>query len=258
MPAASSKRRHDSQRHDGQRHDGRRPLQLRPVEMIRGYTKGPAGSVLMRAGDTVVLCTASVEESVPEWRKGKGVGWVTAEYDMLPSSTGTRRKRSRSGVDGRATEIQRLIGRVMRSVVDLAALGERSIWLDCDVIQADGGTRTAAITGSYVALCDAVSRLRADGLIKASPIREPIAAVSVGKVDGRILLDLDYSEDSRAEVDFNVAMMKSGQYVEVQGSGEGGTFNQRELDELLSAARRGIRELIALQTSALNKRVRSK
>ena len=237
------------------RHDGRSPMQLRPVEMVRGYTKHAAGSVLIRAGDTVVLCTASIEESVPEWRKGKGLGWVTAEYDMLPASTGSRRKRSRSGVDGRATEIQRLIGRVMRSVVDFKKLGERSIWLDCDVIQADGGTRTAAITGSYAALCDAVSRLRADRLIAESPIREPIAAVSVGKVDGRILVDLDYSEDSRAEVDLNVAMMKSGQYVEVQGSGEGGTFSQGELERMLTAARRGIRELIEIQAKALRKRI---
>ncbi len=236
------------------RTDGRTSTQLRPVEIIRGYTKFAPGSVLIRMGDTAVLCSATIEESVPEWRKGKGLGWVTAEYDMLPASTGNRRKRSRNGVDGRATEIQRLIGRVMRSVVDFKLLGERSIWLDCDVLQADGGSRTAAITGSYVALCDAVGKLKAAKLIKLSPIREPIAAVSVGKVNGRVLIDLDYSEDSRAEVDCNVAMTKSGHYVEVQGSGEGGTFSQSELDRMLAAARRGIRELIDLQEKALRRR----
>jgi ribonuclease PH len=239
------------------RADGRKPVDLRPVEIIRGYTRFAAGSVLIRAGQTVVLCSASVEESVPEWRKGKGLGWVTAEYDMLPASTGSRRKRSRNGIDGRASEIQRLIGRVLRSVVDFQALGERSIWLDCDVLQADGGTRTAAVTGAYVALCDAVSALRKQGKLKASPIREAVAAVSVGKVGGRILVDLDYSEDSRAEVDFNVAMTRSGQYVEVQGSGEGGTFSQPELDRMLQVARRGLRQLFAAQEQALNRRGRS-
>lgn len=233
--------------------DGRKPNELRPTEIIRGYTKFAPGSVLIRTGDTAVLCTATTEEGVPEWREGKGLGWVTAEYDMLPASTGTRRRRSRSGVDGRATEIQRIIGRVMRSVVDFQLLGERSIWLDCDVLQADGGTRTAAITGAYVALCDAVDKLMMDGKLNRSPIREPVAAVSVGKIDGRILVDLDYSEDSRAEVDFNVAMTKSGQYVEVQGSGEGGTFSPDELDKMLQAARKGITQLIAAQEAALGR-----
>lgn len=240
------------------RNDGRSANKLRPIEIIRGYTRYAAGSVLIRAGNTAVLCSASIEESVPEWRKGKGLGWVTAEYDMLPASTGSRRKRSRAGADGRAVEIQRLIGRVLRSVIDYQRLGERSIWLDCDVLQADGGTRTTAITGAYIALCDAVSKLKAARLITASPIREPIAAVSVGKIDGRILVDLDYSEDSRAEVDFNVAMTKSGQYVEVQGSGEGGTFSQAELDRMLTAARKGIRELIGIQEKALRRRVGTK
>lgn len=235
------------------RTDGRTPSQLRPIEIVRGYTKFAPGSVLIRAGDTVVLCSATTEESVPEWREGKGLGWVTAEYDMLPASTGSRRRRSRSGVDGRATEIQRIIGRVLRSVVDFKALGERSIWLDCDVLQADGGTRTAAITGAYVALCDAVDKLLREGKLDASPIREPVAAVSVGKVAGRILVDLNYVEDSRAEVDFNVAMTKSGEYVEIQGSGEGGTFSPRELDGMLLAARKAIKQVISLQESALGR-----
>lgn len=233
------------------RSDGRKATELRPMEIVRGYTKFAPGSVLIRAGDTVVLCSATTAESVPEWREGKGLGWVTAEYDMLPASTGTRRRRSRSGVDGRATEIQRLIGRVLRSVVDMKMLGERSIWLDCDVLQADGGTRTAAITGAYVALCDAVTQLLMAGKIDRSPVREPVAAVSVGKVDGRILVDLNYSEDSRAEVDFNVAMTGSGQYVEVQGSAEGATFSPEDLDKMLHAARRSIKDLIAIQQAAL-------
>lgn len=237
-----------------QRRDGRKAADLRPIQITRGYTRFAAGSVLMRTGDTVVLCTASIEDSVPEWRAGKGLGWVTAEYDMLPASTGRRRRRSRSGVDGRAAEIQRIIGRVMRSVVDFAALGERSIYLDCDVLQADGGTRTAAITGAYVALCDAIGVMRADGRLTRSPIREAVAAVSVGKIDGRLLLDLDYSEDSRAEVDFNVAMTASGQFVEVQGSGESSTFSRAELDRMLRLAGRGIRQLIAAQASAFKKR----
>lgn len=238
------------------RHDGRNPAELRPMEIVRGYTKYAPGSVLIRAGDTVVLCSATTEETVPEWRKGQGVGWVTAEYDMLPASTGTRRRRSRTGVDGRATEIQRLIGRVLRSVVDFEILGERSIWLDCDVLQADGGTRTVAITGAYVALCDAVSQLLAEGKIARSPITEPVAAVSVGKVDGRVLVDLDYSEDVRAEVDFNVAMTHSGQYVEVQGSAEGGTFSPDELERMLQAARKAIKRILTVQETALARKRR--
>lgn len=238
------------------RPDNRRPTDLRPVEIVRGYTKFAPGSVLIRAGDTAVICTATVAEEVPEWMAGKGRGWVTAEYDMLPASTGQRRQRSRKGVDGRATEIQRLIGRVLRSVIDFEALGERTIWLDCDVFQADGGTRTAAITGAYVALADAVRWLKGQGLLARSPVREPVAAVSVGKVGGRLLLDLNYAEDSRAEVDFNVAMTASGQYVEVQGSAEGGTFSHAELERMLRLARSGIRQLIAMQEKALRQRSR--
>ena len=234
-----------------QRANGRRTNELRALTVTRGYTKGSPGSVLIRLGETVVLCTASVEESVPEWRKESGLGWLTAEYDMLPGSTGRRRPRQRIRPDGRSTEIQRLIGRALRSVVDFAKLGRRSIWLDCDVLQADGGTRSAAITGAWVALADAVARLQGQGLIAASPLRESVAAVSVGKVAGRILLDLDYAEDSRAEVDFNVAMTASGRLVEVQGGAEGGTFTRTELDRMLQVAAGGIRQLIAAQQQAL-------
>jgi ribonuclease PH len=233
------------------RTDGRRALELRPLEIVRGYTRFAPGSVLIRTGHTAVICSATVEEGVPPWLKGKGRGWLTAEYDMLPGSTGERRARSRKKVDGRSTEIQRLIGRVLRAVVDFEALGERCIWLDCDVLQADGGTRTAAITGAFVALSDAVRWLRTEKRIARSPILEPVAAASVGKVDGRILLDLSYEEDSRAEVDFNVAMTASGKFVEVQGCGEGGTFSRADLDRMLRAAGTGIRKLIAAQRKAL-------
>lgn len=237
------------------RTNGRRAEELRPVRIRRGYTRCAPGSVLIEAGGTMVLCTASVEESVPAWMKDKGRGWVTAEYDMLPGSTAQRRQRSRKGVDGRSTEIQRLIGRVLRAVVDFEILGERCVWLDCDVLQADGGTRTAAVTGAFVALADAVRWLRAEGRITRSPIIEPVAAVSVGKVDGRILLDLDYAEDSRAEVDFNVAMTASGRFVEVQGTAEGGTFSRADLDKMLALAAAGIRKLMAAQKSALRQRI---
>jgi ribonuclease PH len=186
---------------------------------------------------------------------GKGRGWVTAEYDMLPGSTGQRRHRSRKGVDGRATEIQRLIGRVLRSVIDFEALGERCIWLDCDVLQADGGTRTAAITGAYVALTDAVNWLIAEKRLPRSPVREAVAAVSVGKVNGRLLLDLNYAEDSKAQVDANMAMTASGRFIEVQASAEGETYTRRELDTLLKLAERGIRELMSFQTACLKRRV---
>ena len=233
------------------RADGRKPDQLRPVEIVRAYTKFAPGSVLIRTGDTAVLCSATVEEAVPEWMAGKGRGWLTAEYDMLPGSTGTRRPRSRAKVDGRATEIQRLVGRCLRAVVDLNALGERTIWIDCDVLQADGGTRTAAITGAYVALVDAIRSLVKRGLLAASPIREPIAAVSVGKVDGRVLLDLNYREDVRAEADFNIAMTGGGQFVEVQGSAEHGTFSGPELSEVLRLAGAGIRKLMLAQKRVL-------
>jgi ribonuclease PH len=238
-------------RNASRRVDGRKPDQLRPVEIVRGYTKFAPGSVLIRSGDTAVLCSATVEETVPEWMKGKGRGWLTAEYDMLPGSTGKRRPRSRAKVDGRASEIQRLVGRCLRAVVDMNTLGERTIWIDCDVLQADGGTRTAAITGAYVALMDAVRSLMGRGLLKASPVREPVAAISVGKVDGRVLLDLNYTEDVRAEADFNIAMTGRGQFVEVQGSAEAGTFSAPELSEVLRLASSGIRKLMLAQKRAL-------
>ncbi|MCH7995654.1 MAG: ribonuclease PH, partial [Planctomycetes bacterium] len=229
------------------RHDGRKAADLRPIEIVRGYTENAAGSVLIRAGKTMVLCTASWEQGVPRWKTGQGTGWVTAEYDMLPGSTSERKRRNRNKVDGRTQEIQRLIGRSMRSVVDLKVLGENSILIDCDVLQADGGTRTASITGAYIALCDAIKMARTKKWIKQSPIREPVAAISVGRVNGRMLLDLDYLEDVGADVDMNVVMTGSGRFIEVQGTGEEATFTRAELDKLLMLASRGIKQLVELQ-----------
>jgi len=237
------------------RPDRRTSLQLRPVSIRRGFTRSAQGSVLFEMGRTRVLCTASVEEAVPEWREDSGLGWVTAEYDMLPASTGQRRKRNRAGtLDGRTQEIQRLIGRCMRGVVDMAALGPRTIWIDCDVIEADGGTRTAGVNGAYVAMTDAVADLLRRGLIARNPIRDTVTAVSVGVVDGRVVLDLCYEEDKDAEVDFNVAQTGDGRFIEVQGSAEGAAFDRRRLDRMLSAAARGIRELRTIQTRALRRR----
>jgi ribonuclease PH len=207
--------------------------------------------VLITCGKTRVLCTAIWEQSVPRWREGSGEGWVTAEYDMLPSAVVDRKRRNRLRVDGRTQEIQRLIGRCLRAVVNLSALGENSILIDCDVLQADGGTRTASITGAYVAVCDAVRHARRNKWIAESPIEDAIAAVSVGRVDGKVLLDLDYSEDSAANVDLNVAMTGAGRFVEVQGTGEGASFTRDELDRMLQSASRGIRQLIAAQKRAL-------
>lgn len=204
----------------------------------------------------MVLCTASWEQGVPRWKTGQGTGWVTAEYDMLPGSTSERKRRNRNKVDGRTQEIQRLIGRSMRSVVDLKVLGENSILIDCDVLQADGGTRTASITGAYIALCDAIKMARTKKWIKQSPIREPVAAISVGRVNGRMLLDLDYLEDVGADVDMNVVMTGSGRFIEVQGTGEEATFTRAELDKLLRLAARGIKQLVELQKKALRKRIR--
>ncbi|MFQ5494643.1 MAG: ribonuclease PH [Phycisphaerae bacterium] len=237
------------------RRDGRKASELRPLHFTRGYTKNAAGSVLIQAGDTTVLCTACWEEGVPPWKKGQGTGWITAEYDMLPGATHERRRRNRSKIDGRTQEIQRLIGRSLRAVVDLGLLGENSILIDCDVLQADGGTRTASITGAYVALCDAVRAAVRRRLIRRSPIKEAVAAVSVGRVGGRMLLDLDYSEDVAAEVDMNVVMTGSGEYIEVQGTGEEASFTRAELDKLLRLASRGVRELLEQQTKALRKRL---
>jgi ribonuclease PH len=235
------------------RTQGRAADALRPVTITRKYTKHAEGSVLVEFGDTLVLCTASVEEKVPPHKRGSGTGWVTAEYGMLPRATHTRsdREAARGKQSGRTQEIQRLIGRSLRCVFDLAALGERTISLDCDVIQADGGTRTAAITGAFVAAHDAVSFLIAQDKIKASPIRDFVAAVSVGIVDGTPLLDLEYIEDSACDTDMNVVMTGSGGFVEVQGTAEGAAFSRDEMGVLLGLADKGIRDLVAAQRKAL-------
>ena len=236
------------------RSQGRATDALRPLTLTRGYTIHAEGSVLICFGDTKVLCTASVEEKVPPHKRGSGEGWVTAEYGMLPRSTHTRsdREAARGKQSGRTQEIQRLIGRSLRAVVDLAKLGERSIVIDCDVIQADGGTRTAAITGAYVALTDAVNGLNASRKIAASPILHPVAAISVGIVDGTPLLDLEYTEDSSCDTDMNVVMTGAGHFVEVQGTAEGVAFTRTEMDQLLALADKGIRELITAQATALS------
>ncbi|WP_313082040.1 ribonuclease PH [Pulveribacter sp.] len=227
--------------------------QLRPVRITRGYTMHAEGSVLIEFGQTRVLCTASVDERVPPHRRGTGAGWVTAEYGMLPRATHTRsdREAARGKQTGRTQEIQRLIGRSLRAVFDLGALGERTIHLDCDVLQADGGTRTAAITGAWVAAHDAVATLLASGKIAASPLTGAVAAVSVGMVQGTPLLDLEYTEDVACDTDMNVVMTSAGHYVEVQGTAEGAAFSRSELDALLSLAEAGIADLIALQRQAL-------
>jgi ribonuclease PH len=232
---------------------GRGADQLRPVTLSRRYTRHPEGSVLVGFGDTRVLCTASVEARVPAFLKGQGGGWVTAEYGMLPRATHSRgeREASRGRQGGRTLEIQRLIGRSLRAVVDLSALGERTVQIDCDVIQADGGTRTAAITGSYVALCDAIAWMRARSMLTAEPVREAVAAVSVGIIDGETLLDLDYSEDSACDTDMNVVMTASGGIVEIQGTAEGQPFSQAQLQSMLAHARSGIGRLLDAQKAAL-------
>lgn len=232
---------------------GRAPDALRPLRITRGFTRHAEGSVLIEFGQTRVLCTASVEERVPPHKRGSGEGWVTAEYGMLPRATHTRsdREAARGKQSGRTQEIQRLIGRSMRAVFDLAALGERTITLDCDVLQADGGTRTAAITGAFVAAQDAVNTLLARGLIAASPIRDAVAAVSVGIVQGTPLLDLEYVEDAGCDTDMNVVMTGSGGFVEVQGTAEGVPFSRTEMDRLLALAAKGIAELVAAQRAAL-------
>lgn len=233
--------------------DGRRPDELRPVTIHRGYTKFAAGSVLIETGDTRVICTASIEEGVPRHLLGMGQGWITAEYSLLPGSTHTRtpRESSRGRIDGRTQEIQRLIGRCMRAVVDLTQLRERTIWIDCDVLQADGGTRTASITGAYVALVDALSKMKEKGLIINLPIKNTVAAVSVGVVKGVVMLDLCYAEDIEAQVDMNVVLTGTGEYVEVQGTGEEYTFSHEQLLEMLSLAKKGADELASLQRNAL-------
>ena len=227
--------------------------QLRPVRITRGYTVHAEGSVLIEFGATRVLCTASVEDKVPSHKKGSGEGWVTAEYGMLPRATHTRgdREAARGKQSGRTQEIQRLIGRSMRSVFDLGLLGERTIYLDCDVLQADGGTRTAAITGAFVAAQDAVNRLLGTGKLARSPIRDHVAAISVGMLRGVPLLDLEYTEDSACDTDMNVVMTGAGRFVEVQGTAEGAAFSREEMDALLGLAEQGIRDLVGLQRAAL-------
>jgi ribonuclease PH len=231
----------------------RTPGELRPIEIIRRYTKHAEGSVLVKFGDTHVLCTASVDEKVPPFLKGLGQGWVTAEYGMLPRSTGTRtdREAARGKQTGRTQEIQRLIGRSLRAVVDMDKLGERTIQIDCDVIQADGGTRTASITGAYVALHDAVSYLLEKQLIAESPLKDSVAAVSVGVFEGTPVLDLDYIEDSGCDTDMNVVMTGSGGFVEIQGTAEGTPFQRDEMNAMLDLAQAGIAQLTAKQKAAL-------
>jgi ribonuclease PH len=234
------------------RPSGRTPDQLRPVRLTRNFTRHAEGSVLVEFGDTRVLCTASVEESVPHFLRGAGKGWITAEYGMLPRSTHTRsaREAARGKQSGRTQEIQRLIGRSLRAVADLTALGERTVTIDCDVLQADGGTRTASITGAYVALADAIDTLIARRALTASPLHGQVAAVSVGIYRGAPVLDLDYAEDSEAETDMNVVMNNGGGFIELQGTAEGHAFRRNELDDLLNLAATGIANLFALQTQA--------
>jgi ribonuclease PH len=232
--------------------DNRQPDQLRPIKITRGFTRAAPGSVLFQAGGTTVLCTASIDPKVPEWMAGKGRGWLTAEYNMLPSSTSPRKRRERDGkLDGRTTEIQRLIGRSLRAIVDLDALGERSILIDCDVLEADGGTRTASITGAFISLVDALASI--DGFVNSGKpvLTSSIAAVSIGLVEGQALLDLDYSEDSAAAVDMNLVMTGAGQFIEIQGTGEEATFSEYELAQLIALGRHGIEQLTAIQREIL-------
>jgi ribonuclease PH len=237
-----------------QRSDGRRPDELRSLVLRRRYTKYAEGSVLVELGDTRVVCTATIEERVPPWLRGAGHGWLTAEYGMLPRATQDRSPRDASTgrVGGRVHEIQRLIGRSLRAVIDLERLGERTIWVDCDVLQADGGTRTASITGAFVAVMDAVALLKQTGTVPKLPVREFLAATSVGIIEGVPSLDLTYAEDSRARVDMNIVMTESGKFVEIQGTGEGAAFTKAEANTLIALAERGIVTLIAKQREALS------
>lgn len=231
--------------------DGRQPTQMRPLIITPHYLKAPEGSVLIEFGETKVICTASVEEKIPPFLRGANQGWVTAEYAMLPRATEVRTQRERGKVSGRSTEIQRLIGRALRSVVDLKALGERTIWLDCDVIQADGGTRTASISGAYVALHLALAKLVTAGTLGEIPLVDFLAATSVGLVDQELYLDLAYSEDSRAEVDMNIVMTGSGKLVEVQGTAEGAPFTRQEMQQMLDLAASGINQIVEVQKQIL-------
>jgi len=233
------------------RSGGRSISEQRPVKIIPGYVPDAEGSALIETGNTRVMCAATVERRVPQWMRGKGTGWVTAEYSMLPRSTTERVRRERGTIGGRTQEIQRLIGRALRAVTDLPALGEISILLDCDVLRADGGTRTASITGAYVALHQALAGLVEAGTLKAIPLKDQIAAISVGIVDGSAVLDLDYNEDSAADVDMNVVMTGSGEFVELQGTGEEATFDRDQLDQMLGLADSGIKNLLAAQREAI-------
>lgn len=236
------------------RFDGRQYDEIREVKITRRYTDIPEGSVLIEVGNTKVMCTASIEERVPPFQKGTGKGWVTAEYAMLPRATGVRNQReaTKGKLGGRTMEIQRLIGRALRSIVDLSKLGERTIWLDCDVLQADGGTRTASITGAYVALVDAVRYLLENKMLLENPLTDSIAAISAGKVQGKVLVDLAYEEDSKAEVDMNIVMTGSGKFVEIQGTAEGVPFDRDELEQFLDLGEQGIRKLMSYQKEALD------
>lgn len=231
------------------RHDGRKPNELRKISIKKGFLKNAYGSCLIEMGGTKVICTASVEEKVPPFLKGQGKGWLTAEYGMLPASCNERiaRESSKGRPSGRTQEIQRLIGRSLRSVVDLHKLGERTIWIDADVIEGDGGTRTASITGGFIALAEAIEKLRKAGTLPVSPIVDYIAAVSVGVIKGKPCLDLCYAEDSKAEVDMNIVMTGSGKFVEVQGTAEGQPYSQKDLDTLLSLGKKGISDLVKMQ-----------
>jgi ribonuclease PH len=232
--------------------DGRAAGQLRPIRLTRDFLVHPEGSALVEFGTTKVICTASVEDKVPPFLKGQGLGWVTSEYAMLPRATNTRTPRENRGPSGRSQEIQRLVGRALRAVIDRGKMGERTIWVDCDVIQADGGTRTAAITGSFVAVADALGRI--PGVDPLAVVRDCVAAVSVGVVEGQVVLDLNYAEDSTADVDMNVVMTGTGEFVEVQGTAERLTFSQGRLDEMLKVAATGIGRLVDLQRRALEAR----
>jgi ribonuclease PH len=235
------------------RNDGRKPNQLRPLSITPSYIKTADGSVLIEMGDTKVICTAKLEERVPPFLRNSGKGWITAEYGMLPGSSQVRigRESARGKIGGRTHEIQRLIGRSLRAIADLKRLGERTVWIDCDVIQADGGTRTASITGAYVALVEAMRRWLDRGIINVDPIADAVAAVSIGMVDGKILLDLCYEEDSRAEVDMNYVMTGSGKFIEVQGTAESAPFTKKQMERMAEIAQQGIKELVKAQKKVI-------
>ena len=235
------------------RTDGRKPTELRPLTITPSYIKTADGSVLIEMGDTKVICTAKLEERVPPFLRNSGKGWITAEYGMLPGSSEQRigRESSRGKVGGRTHEIQRLIGRSLRAIADLKSLGERTAWIDCDVIQADGGTRTASITGAYIALAQAAHKWRERGLVSAAPVKDSVAAVSIGMIEGKILLDLCYAEDSKADVDMNFVMTGSGKFIEVQGTAESAPFTKKQMERMAEIAQQGIRELLKAQKKVI-------